>query len=114
MLENNHQLVYLYGISLRKFSQIENLMTILKEQITLGAKIRIILMHDGVIGISKIGNTPSYITELLNLPIKVYALKPDIKARGIEIQELLDKIQLIEYDDLVDILVETPKIISWL
>lgn len=113
-MENTNQLVYLYGFKLRKMAKIENLMTILNEQIKLGAKIRIVLMHDGVIGISKIGKTPSSLIELLNLPIEVYALKPDIKAHGIEIQAILDKIHLIEYDELVDILAETPKIVSWL
>ena len=114
MSKNNTQLVYLYGFSLRKDVNLDNFITILKEQINLGAKIRIILMHDGVIGISNIGKTPSSLIELLNLPIEICALIPDIKARGIELQAIPDKILLIEYDELVDILAETPKIISWL
>jgi sulfur relay protein TusB/DsrH len=114
MLENNNQLVYLYGLSLRRESNLGNFISILKEQINLGAKLRIVLMHDGVIGISKIGKAPSSLIELLNLPIAVYALIPDLKARGISLQAICNTIELIEYDALVDILAETPKIVSWL
>ncbi|MFX1452993.1 MAG: DsrH/TusB family sulfur metabolism protein [Promethearchaeota archaeon] len=114
MLENNNHLVYLYGFSLRKDTQIKYLITILKEQIQTGAKIKIVLMHDGVIGISKMGKTPSALIEFLDLPIEVYAIIPDIKARGIDIQTIHEKIHLIEYDFLVDILAVIPKIVSWL
>ena len=80
----------------------------------MGSKIKIVLMHDGVIGLSKMGKTPSTLIELLNLPIDVYAIIPDIKARGIDIHTIHDKIHLIEYDFLVDILAIMPKIVSWL
>ena len=113
-MENDNHLVYLYGFSLRKDAQLGNLITILKEQINTGAKIKIVLMHDGVIGISTIGKTPSAFIELLNLPVEVYALMPDVNARGIDIQAINEKINLIEYDNLVDILAETPRIVSWL
>ena len=113
-MENKNNLVYLYGFSLRKDTQLGNLITILNEQIQTEAKIKIVLMHDGVIGISKIVKVPSSLMELLNLPIEIYALIPDIKARGIDIQAISDKIHLIKYDELVDILAETPKIVSWL
>jgi len=78
------------------------------------AKIKIVLIHDGVIGISTIGKAPSSLMELLELPVEVYALIPDVNARGIDIQAIYDKIHLIEYDNLVDILAETPRIVSWL
>lgn len=113
-MESNNHLVYLYGFSLRKDAQLGNLITIQKEQINIGAKIKIVLMHDGVIGISTIGKTPSFLIELLNLPVEVYALIPDVNARGIDIQAIHEKIHLIEYDKLVDILAETPRIVSWL
>ena len=113
-MESSNHLVYLYGFSLRKDAQLGKLITIIKEQINLGAKIKIVLMHDGVIGISTIGKTPLTLMELLDLPVEVYAIIPDIKARGIDIQAIHDKIHLIEYDYLVDILAETPKIVSWL
>lgn len=113
-MESNNHLVYLYGFSLRKDAQLGNLITIIKEQINIGAKIKIVLIHDGVIGISKIGKTPLSLIELLELPVEVYAIIPDIKARGIDIQAIQEKVHLIEYDKLVDILSETPKIVSWL
>jgi len=113
-LENSNHIVYLYGFSLRKDANLGKIIIILKEQINTGAKIKIVLMHDGVIGISKIGKAPSSLMELLDLPVEVYAIIPDIKARGIDIQTIHEKILVIEYDNLVDILAETPKIVSWL
>lgn len=113
-MDNNNHLVYLYGFSLRKNAKLEKLITILREQTKLKVKIIIVLIHDGVIGISKIGNTPVSLIELIDLPIDVYAIIPDIKARGIDVQTINEKIHLIEYEELVDILAETQKIFSWL
>jgi len=114
MVENKNSVVYLYGFSLRKEAHLGSLITILNEQISTGTKLKIVLMHDGVIGISKKGTLPSYLRELFNLPIEIYALIPDIKARGIDIEAINENIHLIDYDELVDLLAETSKIISWL
>jgi sulfur relay protein TusB/DsrH len=114
MVEYKNSLVYLYGFSLRKEAQLGSLVTILNEQISAGIKLTVVLMHDGVIGISKKGTPPSFLIELFNLPIEINALIPDIKARGIDIEAINGKIHLIDYDELVDLLAETPKIISWL
>ncbi|MFX1444973.1 MAG: sulfurtransferase complex subunit TusB [Promethearchaeota archaeon] len=114
MVENNNLIVYLFGFSLRKNDQSANLISIISDQINAGARIKIVLMHDGVIGISKLGKVPSSLKKLLNLPIEIYAIIPDIKARGIDIKAINEKIVLIEYENLVDILVETSQIVSWL
>ena len=113
-MEQNENIVYLFGFSMRQGKQINNLIKILKEQIKTGASIQIILIHDGVLGISKREETPEQAKELLKLPVKVYAMIPDLKARGIDFNTVQNKIQLIDYENLVDILVDAPKIASWL
>lgn len=114
ILVENKNIVYLFGFSMRQSRQINNLIKILKEQIKTRASIQIVLIHDGVLGISKREKTPELVKELLNLPLKVYAMIPDLKARGIDFNTVQNKIQLIDYENLVDILVDAPKIVSWL
>lgn len=109
-----NSIVYLYGFSPTLDQKSETLLEILKEQIELDIVINIVLIHDGVIGTSKKGITPESIKKLLNLPVSVYAVIPDIKARGIDPNNLINQIKGIEYEDLVDILVVTQKIASWM
>ena len=46
--------------------------------------------------------------------ITLYAMIPDLQARGIALENIHDKVKPIEYDDLIDNLDVTPKIISWM
>jgi sulfur relay protein TusB/DsrH len=107
-------LVYLFGFSPRQGTQLENLIEILKEQTGLGSEVSVVLLHDGVIGASKKARMPSSLKALLNLSIQVYAMIPDIKARGFDPKDFNERINCIEYDELADLLVTTPKIASYL
>ncbi|MEJ2296721.1 MAG: sulfurtransferase complex subunit TusB [Candidatus Lokiarchaeota archaeon] len=107
-------LLYLFGFSETTGKHLKGLLPILKVQLKKNRKIGFVLIHDGVIGISKKGSTPESIKDLLGLEITLYALKPDIKARGIPLNQLHDKVKIIEYEELIDILESSQKIISWL
>ncbi|MFX0048647.1 MAG: DsrH/TusB family sulfur metabolism protein, partial [Candidatus Hermodarchaeota archaeon] len=72
------------------------------------------LIHDGVIGINKKGKIPNKMEDLLNMNITIYAMIPDLKARGIALEHIHDKVKPIEYDELIDILDKALKIISWM
>ncbi|MHA1467510.1 MAG: sulfurtransferase complex subunit TusB [Promethearchaeota archaeon] len=113
-MEQNKDLVYLYGFSGRKNVKLKKVVNILEEQLKTGVNIKIVLIHDGVIGISKKGEIPQNLEKLINLPLTVYAMLPDLKARGINSETIHEKVILIEYEALVDILAETPKIVSWM
>ncbi|MFX1593396.1 MAG: DsrH/TusB family sulfur metabolism protein, partial [Promethearchaeota archaeon] len=52
--------------------------------------------------------------ELLNLDVAIFAMKSDMKARGIAPEHIHGKIKSIEYDDLIDVIDTTPKVISWM
>jgi sulfur relay protein TusB/DsrH len=110
----NEDLVYLYGFSTRKQAYLDNLLSILKDQTDNGSSIAIVLIHDGVIGTSQSGTIPSSLEKLLSLSVSVFAITPDLLARGIEPSTVDPRIKCIEYEDLVDILVKTPKIASWM
>jgi len=112
-IEKIKKLVYLFGFSTRKSTSIDNLFNIVKEQ-TKDAKITVVLIHDGVIGTSKKGVMPTSLNLLLNLPMTVFAMTPDLLARGIDPDSVDTRIKCIEYDVLVDILAKTPKIASWM
>ena len=71
-------------------------------------------MHNGVIGTSKKGMIPPQLMKLAELPIIISAMSPDLKARGIDTVNLYEKINILEYDNLVEILAEKSSIISWL
>lgn len=113
-IANEDKLIYLFGFSPRQGTQLESLINILKGQIELGAKINVVLLHDGVIGASKKGIIPNSLKELLNLSITVYAMIPDLEARGFDPEGLDERIKCIQYEDLVDLLAKVPKIASWM
>lgn len=113
-LVEDNKLVYLYGFTPRKAEQMENFISVIKEQLKLDAKIIVILIHDGVIGLSKKGLMPETMKKLLNLSIKVYGMRPDLLARGLSPDEIDNRVECIDYDNLVDILAFNPKIASWM
>jgi tRNA 2-thiouridine synthesizing protein B len=45
---------------------------------------------------------------------KIYVLKPDLKARGIQDQPLLDGVTTVDYAGFVDLTVEHDCVQSWL
>jgi sulfur relay protein TusB/DsrH len=112
-MNKKNSIVYLYGFSPTFSNKSNLLLKIIKEQLGTNTEINIVLMHDGVVGTSMKGATPKFLIELLKLPLNAYALSPDIKARGIDPNNLINQIKGIEYEDLVDILVSTQKIVSW-
>jgi sulfur relay protein TusB/DsrH len=108
------EVTYLFGFSEITGNYLDRLLPILKAQIKKNYEIGFVLIHDGVIGFSKKGNLPKSIDDLLNLNISIYALKPDLNARGIAPDQFHDAIKIIDYEELVDLFEESKKIISWL
>jgi sulfur relay protein TusB/DsrH len=90
------------------------LLNIVGEQLENHASIAVVLIHDGVIGTTQEGTIPELLKKLLNLPVTVFALLPDLLARGIEPNAVDSRIKCIEYEELVDILAQTPKVASWM
>ncbi|MHA2400094.1 MAG: sulfurtransferase complex subunit TusB [Promethearchaeota archaeon] len=104
----------MYGFSTTLESKLVNLLRLLEYQLEQKKKIHVVFIHDGVIGTSKKSKASNSLLKLLKLPIFLYSMKPDLLARGIDAQNLQDGIRGIDYDDLVDLLVTTPKIVSWM
>ncbi len=113
-MNEDKELVYLYGFSLRQHDRSESLLKIFNEHIKQKTKISLILLHDGVIGVTQKSKIPPVLEKLLQTPITIYALISDILARGMDLKDLRNHIKAVDYEDLVDILVNNLKIVSWL
>ena len=109
-----NSMVYLFGFSPNFGDKLDSLFKILKEQTERRIDINIVLIHDGIIGVTKKGKTPKVLLDLLKQRLKIYAMIPDIIARGMDSKNLLDQVKGIGYDELVDLLVESRKIVSWM
>ncbi len=112
-MNEKNTIVYLYGFNTRRDDLLESLIKILNEQIQQKVNISIILIQDGVIGTSKKSKIPLALEKLMKLPLTIYAIIPDLQARGIDSTDLRNNIKAIGYEDLVDILVSSSKIVSW-
>lgn len=113
-MSENLDMIYLFGYSGMTGNQLQRVLPIVKSQIKKNTKLGLVLIHDGVIGITTKGKIPKEMEELLSLEVEVFAMKSDMKARGIAPEYVHDKIKSIEYDDLIDIIDATPKVISWM
>ena len=108
------KILYLYGFNTRNTIKSSVVLNLITKELNLGAELNLVLLHDGVIGTSRNENTSDFLLQLLELPINLFALKPDFLARGLDPNEVLEKINLISYDQMVDLLVDNPIIASWL
>ena len=72
----------------------------------------LLLIEDGVYGATQ-GNAAAGKVAELAKRMKVYALLPDLEARGIA-DRLLDGVTAVDYGGFVDLVAEHPNCQSWL
>lgn len=72
----------------------------------------ILLFEDGVYGATKGTQFSSKVEDALKSK-KVYALGPDLKARGVQ-DNLVDGVEVIDYAKFVDLTIEFSGVESWL
>ncbi|MFX1269090.1 MAG: sulfurtransferase complex subunit TusB [Promethearchaeota archaeon] len=113
-MEQNFDMIYLFGFSPRYGNELNRLLPIIKHHLQEGKSIGMVLIHDGVIGASSKGKMTLSMEQLGNLSFKLYVMKPDFKARGIPLEHIHEKIKPIEYTELVDLLDNSQKVISWM
>ncbi len=77
-----------------------------------GAGSALLLIEDGVYGaMSGTAATPKLQAAMKSAP--VYALKPDVEARGIQ-GRVLDGVKLVDYGGFVDLVAEHNTVHAWL
>lgn len=73
----------------------------------------VLLIEDGVIGARK-GATAAKMVQTAMQKGKVYALAPDLAARGIKPQDVIDGIRLVDYGGFVDLVTQHDRTAAWL
>lgn len=71
----------------------------------------LLLIEDGVYAAMKGGESEALIGDAGG---KVYALEPDLKARGIASDKLIDGIEVVGFDGFVKLAADNDKVQSWL
>ena len=113
-MTENLDMVYLYGNSPRDRAYMETLIPVIETQFKNGVKVGIVFIHDGVINASSKRKSSEQVKKLMELPITLFVMIPDLKARGILLDSIYNAVKSINYGDLVDILDSSEKIISWM
>lgn len=72
----------------------------------------VLLIEDGVIGAIKGSEISSKIESAMK-NVSIYALSPDLEARGIQ-DRVLDGVKVVDYSGFVDLAADHDKVQSWL
>ena len=72
----------------------------------------ILLLEDGVFGAMRSAPCAEDLSALIARGIKVYALEPDVKARGLS-EKMLDRIELTSYNEFVQLSLTHRSVQSW-
>ncbi|MFW9823593.1 MAG: DsrH/TusB family sulfur relay protein [Candidatus Thorarchaeota archaeon] len=110
----NYDMLYLFGFSELTGNHLRRLLPILKSQTKKNRKLALVFIQDGVIGISIKGTISKKMQLLLDLDINLFAMIGDIVSRGIRPEFVHNKIKAINYDELIDLIDNSPKVISWM
>lgn len=73
----------------------------------------ILLYEDGIYGALKGTQFESAVIKALQ-SCKIYVLAPDLDARGMSANDVISGIQLADYTNFVDLVVENDKVQTWL
>ena len=72
----------------------------------------VLFIEDGVLGARKGGAFAKRIGEAQG--VSVYALAPDLEARGMKPEQLADGIKVVGYDGFVDLAAAHSRVCAWL
>jgi tRNA 2-thiouridine synthesizing protein B len=72
----------------------------------------VILLEDGIYGAMASAPSHTQLKEILARGIRVYALKPDVDARGIG-EKLMAEVELADYEKFVQLSVQHRCVQSW-
>jgi tRNA 2-thiouridine synthesizing protein B len=72
----------------------------------------VLLIEDGVYAAARGTAVSAQLQEALKR-VSVYALKPDLEARGMQ-NRVVDGVRLVDYEGFVDLVVEHSAVQSWL
>jgi tRNA 2-thiouridine synthesizing protein B len=78
-----------------------------------GSGASVLLIEDGVYAALAGTNVESRVKEALG-SVKVYALGPDLAARGFDPERVIEGVSVVDYAGFVDLAAEHDKVQAWL
>jgi tRNA 2-thiouridine synthesizing protein B len=72
----------------------------------------VLLIEDGVYA-ARAGGEIAHVINGAAAPIQVYALHADLLARGITSSELIERVQVVDYDGFVRLACEADQVLAW-
>ena len=73
----------------------------------------VLMYEDGVLGARKGGAFVKALTEAAKT-VSLYALGPDLDARGVKAGDIAEGVQVVGYDGFVDLAAEHARVCAWL
>jgi tRNA 2-thiouridine synthesizing protein B len=73
----------------------------------------ILLIEDGIYALRKNAAAADKLKAAVE-KYRVFALEPDLKARGIDPEQAIEGVSLVDYDGFVELTTEYDKLQSWL
>lgn len=73
----------------------------------------VLLIEDGVYGAMKGTGVADKVQQAMD-GVKFYVLGPDLKARGMKDEQVIEGVKVIDYDGFVDLVAEHDNVQSWL
>ena len=73
----------------------------------------ILFIEDAVISVMKSTKFSKTISNSLK-DFKMYALKPDLEARGLSLDNVIEGVEIVGYEEFVDLTTEHDSVQSWL
>ena len=73
----------------------------------------VLMIEDGVVGARK-GSSAAPMVQAALQTGKVYALAPDLAARGIKPQDIVSGIELVDYSGFADLVANHGRTVAWL
>lgn len=74
---------------------------------------RVLLIEDGVLAARKNGAFAQTLQEAKRA-CAIYALAPDLSARGIAADDLIDGVEAVDYSGFVDLAADATRVCAWL
>ncbi len=73
----------------------------------------VLMIEDGVVGARK-GSAFADTLRARTPTCAIYVLAPDLAARGMKAEDLIEGIKLVDYTGFVDLAAENKRVVSWL
>lgn len=73
----------------------------------------VLLFEDGVYAAMKGAATEGKVKDAMGADVKVYALGPDLKARGLSESNVVDGVSIVDYAGFVQLAADSHAVQSW-